>query len=135
MWSDESVSLVPVEWLKPHEEVRVKPRDKLLQMTKKWGGFTKPVIVDKKTGSLLDGHHRYSVAGMLKLKFIPAICVDYLGDEEIVVEAWSNSSLEIITKADVIDKSLSNELYPPKTSRHIFPNDIPPILIPLKDLS
>ena len=24
MWSDDSVSLVPLEWLKPHEEIKVK---------------------------------------------------------------------------------------------------------------
>jgi hypothetical protein len=34
MWGDESVSLVPVDWLKAHEEIRVKARDKLLDMTK-----------------------------------------------------------------------------------------------------
>ena len=72
MWSDDSVSLVPLEWLKPHEEIKEKARDKLLQMTKKWGGFTKPLIVDKNTGSLLDGHHRFSVAKKMLLTSVPA---------------------------------------------------------------
>ena len=90
MLGDESVSLVPVEWLKAHEEIRVRARDKLLDMTKRWGGFTKPLVVDKKTGSLLDGHHRYSVACLLNLTSVPAICVDYLSDETIIVETWPN---------------------------------------------
>lgn len=134
MWGDESVSLVPVEWLKAHEEVRVRGRDKLLEMTKKWGGFTKPLIVDKKTGSLLDGHHRHSVACLLNLNSVPAICVDYFSDESIIVETWPNSELEEISKKDVIDMSMSGELYPPKTSRHIFSYDIPPIFISLDAL-
>ena len=67
MWDDEEVHLVPYEWLKPHEEIKPRNRDKLLEMTKRWGGFTKPLIVDKRTGAILDGHHRYSIAGELNL--------------------------------------------------------------------
>jgi hypothetical protein len=134
MWGDESVSLVPVEWLKAHEEIRVRARDKLLDMTKRWGGFTKPLVVDKKTGSLLDGHHRYSVACLLNLTNVPAICVDYLSDETIIVETWPNSDYEEITKKDVVDMCLSDDLFPPKTSRHMFAYDIPPIFISLDAL-
>lgn len=134
MWGDESVSLVPVEWLKTHEEIRVRARDKLLDMTKRWGGFTKPLVVDKKTGSLLDGHHRYSVACLLNLTSVPAICVDYLLDETIIVETWPNSDYEEITKKDVVDMCLSDDLFPPKTSRHMFAYDIPPIFISLDAL-
>ena len=134
MWGDESVSLVPVEWLKAHEEIRVRARDKLLDMTKRWGGFTKPLVVDKNTGSLLDGHHRYSVACLLNLTSVPAICVDYLFDETIIVETWPNSDYEEITKKDVVDMCLSDDLFPPKTSRHMFAYDIPPIFISLDAL-
>ena len=67
MWEESDVQLVLVEWLKPHEEIKVKARDKLLDMTKRWGGYTKPLLVDMNTGAILDGHHRYSVARLLKL--------------------------------------------------------------------
>tara|TARA_B100001287_G_C22645362_1_gene512383 strand:+ start:48 stop:455 length:408 start_codon:yes stop_codon:yes gene_type:complete len=134
MWSDDFVTLVPVEWLKPHEEIKEKARDKLLQMTQKWGGFTKPLIVDKNTGSLLDGHHRYSVAKIMNLSSVPAICVDYPNDENVIVDTWPNSNIETISKFEVIKMSLSDELFPPKTSRHIFTYDVPPIFIPLEDL-
>ena len=42
MWEESDVQLVLVEWLKPHEEIKVKARDKLLDMTKRWGGYTSP---------------------------------------------------------------------------------------------
>ncbi len=135
MWDENSVFLVPLEWLKPHEEIKTKARDKLLDMTKKWGGYTKPLIVDKKTGSLLDGHHRYSVAKSLGLSLVPAICLDYLNDPEIEVELWPHSKLESISKLDVIEMSISGDLYPPKTSRHLFSQDVPPIFISLEELS
>ena len=134
-WEAEHVSLVALEWLKPHEEIKVKNRDKLLEMTKRWGGFTKPLLVDSVTGSILDGHHRYSVAQSLNLKRVPVILIDYLTDDEIVVEVWPGCGLESITKQQVIDMSLSDELFPPKTSKHIISNHMPPIYVLLEELS
>ena len=53
-WGDDDVELVPLEWLKAHEEIKPRNRDKLLEMTKRWGGYTKPLIVDKHTGAILE---------------------------------------------------------------------------------
>ena len=135
MWTEEDVKLVPVNWLKPHEEIKVKPRDKLLDMTNRWGGFTKPILVDTHTGALLDGHHRLSVAKELGLKLIPAICLDYLNSELISLELWPNANIESIDKAEVIDMCLGNDLYPPKTTKHVVIYDLPPILVTLEELS
>ena len=75
-WEADDVALVPLDWLKPHEEIKTRNRDKLLDMTKRWGGFTKPLLVDSVTGSILDGHHRHSVAIAMKLKRVP-VTVSY----------------------------------------------------------
>ena len=133
-WEADDVSLVPMEWLKPHEEIKVKNRDKLLEMTKRWRGFTKPMLVDSITGAILDGHHRHSVAVSLKLKRVPAILIDYLNDEEIKVEVWPGCGLDSITKQQVIDMSLSDNLFPPKTSKHTISNHMPPIHVLLDEL-
>ena len=133
-WGNDDVSLVDLDWLKPHEEIKIKNRDKLLEMTKKWGGFTKPLLVDSQTGSLLDGHHRHSVAVCLNLKRVPAILIDYLSNDEISVDVWPGSGLETITKQQVIDMSLSGDLYPPKTSKHTISNHMPPIHVLLEVL-
>ena len=135
MWTEEDVQLVTVNWLKPHEEIKIKQRDKLLDMTKRWGGFTKPILVDTHTGSLLDGHHRLSVAKELGLKLIPAICLDYLNSELISLELWPNANIESVDKVDVIEMCLGNELYPPKTTKHVVIYDLPPILVTLEELS
>ncbi len=133
-WESEDVALVSVSWLKPHEEIKEKNRDKLLEMTKKWGGYTKPIIVDVVTGAILDGHHRHSVAICLGLNRVPAILVDYLDDESISVDVWPGCGLDSITKQDVIDMSLSDDLFPPKTSKHTISNYLPPIHIELEIL-
>ena len=40
-----------------------------------------PIIVDRNTGIILDGHHRYNAARILGLKKIPVFFVDYLSDD------------------------------------------------------
>lgn len=134
MWTEDDVVMVEVDWLKPHEQIKSKARDKLLDMTKRWGGFTKPVLVDSVTGSLLDGHHRLSVAQELGLSKIPAICLDYLSSEDITLELWPNTNLESITKSMVIQMCESGDLFPPKTTKHTTIFDLPPILVSLDDL-
>ena len=134
MWTEDDVVMVEVDWLKPHEQIKSKARDKLLDMTKRWGGFTKPVLVDSVTGSLLDGHHRLSVAQELGLSKIPAICLDYLSSEDITLELWPNTDLESITKSMVIEMCESNDLFPPKTTKHTTIFDLPPILVSLDEL-
>ena len=134
MWEESDVQLVLVEWLKPHEEIKVKARDKLLDMTKRWGGYTKPLLVDMNTGAILDGHHRLSVARELGLSKIPAICLNYLSSEEIILELWPSSVLESITKSMVIDMCESDDLFPPKTTKHTTIFDLPPILVSLDEL-
>ncbi|MBA86813.1 MAG: hypothetical protein CMB29_01945 [Euryarchaeota archaeon] len=134
MWTDEDVTLVEVTWLKPHEEIKPKARDKLLDMTMRWGGFTKPVLVDSRTGSLLDGHHRLSVAQELGLNKIPAICIDYLSSDAISLDLWPGSNLEIITKLMVVEMCESESLFPPKTTKHDTLFDLPPILFTLDEL-
>ena len=135
MWDAEDVQLVPVEWLKPHEEIKPRNRDKLLEMTKRWGGYTKPLIVDRVTGAILDGHHRYSIALELNLAQLPVIAVDYLLDETIEVDVWPSAGVDSLTKEEVIAMSLSGEVFPPKTSRHRIADHLPPIHVPLEVLS
>ena len=134
MWTEDDVVMVEVNWLKPHEQIKSKARDKLLDMTKRWGGFTKPVLVDSVTGSLLDGHHRLSVAQELGLSKIPAICLDYLSSADITLELWPNTGFDSITKSMVIQMCESGDLFPPKTTKHTTIFDLPPILVSLDDL-
>jgi hypothetical protein len=133
-WEAEEVTLVAIDWLKPHEEIKIRNRDKLLEMTKKWGRFTKPLLVDSASGAILDGHHRYSVALSLSLQRVPVILIDYLADDEITVDTWPGCGMADITKQDVIDMSMSDGLFPAKTSKHTIANHMPPIHILLEEL-
>lgn len=134
-WDESDVRLVPLEWLKPHEEIKVKNMKKLLDMTLRWDGFTKPLIVDIATGAILDGHHRHAVAIRLELARIPVIVVDYFADESIDLDLWPASELDEISKQDVVDMAFSDQFYPPKTTRHRIADYLPPIHVSLEKLS
>ena len=133
-WSADDVDLVPIGWLKPHEEIREKNLNQLKDMTLRWDGYTKPLLVDQTTGAILDGHHRYNVGLQLELSRLPVLKTDYMNDENVKVTVWPNSDMENLTKQDVIDMALSGNLYPPKTSKHVLSKDIPPIYVTLEDL-
>jgi hypothetical protein len=133
-YETKDVELVDINWLKAHEEVHPKKVIELFEMTLRWGGYTKPLLLDRKTGTILDGHHRFEVGKKLKLKLIPAIVTDYFEDERITVTTWPNSEIKKIGKEDVIEMALSGKLYPPKTSKHSLSEYLPPIMIKLEDL-
>ena len=125
------VELVPIGWLKPHEEVKPRNVDTLHEMTLRWSAYTKPLLVDGETGTILDGHHRYHVGMRIGLSRLPVIKVDYLENEGIELDIWPASKLQSLTKQQVIDTALSENLFPPKTSRHRFSDYLPPIAVPL----
>ena len=56
------VELVPLEVLRPHEQIIHKKVDQLERVTHRWNAYTKPLLLDRTTGTILDGHHRYHVA-------------------------------------------------------------------------
>jgi|TARA_B110000881_G_C18556869_1_gene507457 hypothetical protein len=129
------VELVAIEWLRAHEETRPKKVRELAKITKKWGCYTKPLLVDRESGSILDGHHRHAVGHILNLVRLPVVLFDYLEDDSITVEPWPNCGLETLTKQDIVEMSISDELYPPKTSRHTTSWNSPPIAESLERLA
>ena len=129
----EGVVLVETVSLRGHEEVIP---DNLETRTAKLlsKGFYKPIIVDRESMVILDGHHKWTAAKSLGLARVPVIMVDYLVDEGVLVDVWPDCGKESITKTEVLEMGVSGDVFPPKTSRHTLPFKIPSISIPLSDL-
>ena len=132
----EEVVFVDIGSLRGHEEVipdnLAKREKKLLSK-----GFYKPIIVDRSSMVILDGHHKWTAAGRLGLARVPVIMVDYLDDEGVLgvlVDVWPDCGRDSITKNEVLDMGSSGDVFPPKTSRHTLPFEIPSISIPLAEL-
>tara|TARA_B100000131_G_scaffold139068_1_gene135375 strand:+ start:697 stop:1107 length:411 start_codon:yes stop_codon:yes gene_type:complete len=130
---DTQVELVERVSLNPHEMIIPTNLEKRLAKLRKIG-FYKPIIVDSETMVILDGHHKWNAAGILGLINVPVLKVGYLQSNSIEVETWPDCGRAEITKEEVIGMGLSGELFPPKTSRHFFPFEIPQIRIPLDEL-
>lgn len=130
------ISLVDIGWLKAHEEIVSEERVfKLHEAVKGWKAFRLPLLVDVRSGAILDGHHRYAVGRRMGLSKLPAILVDYLHDEKIKLDVWPECGLDCLTKEEVISMSLSEDVFPPKTSKHDFEDhSLPPINVPLEHL-
>ena len=125
---------MPMEILRPHELTRPKKVDELEKMTNRWSAYVLPLVVDKNTGVILDGHHRHQVALRLGLQCLPCVQVDYMGDETVELEAWPNCGRDSITKEEVVQAGLNGDLFDPKTSRHRLSDHLPPISVPLSRL-
>ena len=129
----EGVVLVETVSLRGHEEVIP---DNLETRTSKLlrKGFYKPIIVDRGSMVILDGHHKWTAAKSLGLARVPVILVDYLVDEGVLLDVWPDCGRESIAKTEVLEMGVSGDVFPPKTSRHTLPFKIPSISIPLSDL-
>lgn len=132
---DQEVHLVDLPWLKPHEQVVSEHAvEELLKATIRWGAYVSPLLVDRVTGAILDGHHRYHVGKRLGLRRVPAVLVDYADDHSITVDVWDGCGKHSLTKDEVLQMSLSPNVFPPKTSKHSFSDSLPPIVVPLTTL-
>ncbi len=123
--------IIELKQLKEHEQVSPEHLVRLKRRIKKDGFLKNPIIVDKNTKIILDGHHRYQSLKELGCSKIMVYFIDY-NSPEIRVRARRKG--EIITKEDVIKAGLTGNKLPPKTSRHIVPNKQLNLRIPLKDL-
>ena len=114
------ITLVDVKDLRPHEEIKQKNLQKMIKHVERIQGYYIPIIVDKDTKTILDGHHRYHSALHLGINRIPAIEINYLQDDSIRVKAWEGKEEMNITKDSILKAAKKGELYPPKTSKHII---------------
>jgi len=114
MQTKKQIQKIEIRQLNPHEQIIEENLKKLLTSLKVEKRLKEPIIVDEETKVILDGHHRAKAFSLLGLKEIPCRLVDYSSDE-ITVESHQNGD---ITKEEVIEKGLSEELFSPKTSKH-----------------
>lgn len=116
-----ALSLIEVRKLVCHERVDKEKVDKLVEELRAKKILKKPVVVDRKTMVILDGHHRCKAFACLGIKKIPCLLVDYFDDS---VELYFRR-LEVrnrLMKEVVLSYALSGKLFPMKTTKHRIKN-------------
>jgi len=120
--------IIFIRTLKPHENIRNGKLESLIKSLEK-KPFVVPIIVDKKHRIILDGHHRYNALKKMGYTKIPAHIVDY---EKVNLRPHGKMK---VSKDIVIERALSGELLPPKTTKHIYKKKWKKIRVPLEKLS
>ncbi len=124
-------SLLPIDTLRPHEEIDPTKIDELRLTIEEESAVLEPVLVARGSWVVLNGHHRVEALRRLGARLVPAWVVDY-EDEAIIVDRWPRSSVEEVPdKATILARAQAGRLYPPKTSRHTVRRRLPKRKTPL----
>ena len=130
--------IIPIKKLKPLEQVFPTHLQNLIDMILSEQVIRLPIYVDKKTGIVLDGSHRYAIFLHYGFDEVPVRWVDY-NDENVRVGTHLAHRFEIngdtnISKKEVKRRGRTGDLYPPRTTRHFFPFRKTPIALKLSQL-
>ncbi len=120
--------LLELSALLRHEETQPEHLAALTREIEQDGELRQPIVVDRHTLVILDGHHRVEALRDLGRTLVPVYLVDY-GDPAIAV--FPRRADVEVTKESVVQSGLLDRPYPPKTSRHVLPGGLPARPIPL----
>ena len=124
------IEFVPVGELKHIEGFSQKRVLWLEQKILQEGRWTKPVAIDASHHLVMDGQHRMEVALKLGLKVVPAVKYAYCD-----VKIWSlRPKTHTFDWRAVVQRSVSGDIYPYKTVKHAFPDQLPLCDFAIEDL-
>jgi len=115
--------------LVPTEEVDLSRVHELEAKILSDGHWIEPITAHRDAHFVMDGHHRLTVAKRLNLRFLPVV---FLGYEQVQVTSWRPG--ETVTPEEIFAMARSGQLFPLKTTRHVFNPAIPICDIPLERL-
>ncbi len=108
--------MVSLAELKSHEQIRPRRYRELKRLMKKSRSVS-PILVDRNSKVILDGHHRTNVMRSLGYEHIPAFLVDYSSKE---IRVFPRRKKIPVSKKSVVEHGLAGNPYPPKTTRHVI---------------
>ncbi|MCB1376767.1 MAG: ParB N-terminal domain-containing protein [Alphaproteobacteria bacterium] len=124
------VTLIDVARLRPTEEVDAAHVETLAADIRCAAVLRQPVLIERRSLAILDGHHRYHAARRLGLARIAAIVIDY-DDPRLSLSSWTGAPF---TRGDVLAAAASGRLLAPKSTRHQLDPAPAPAPVALADL-
>ena len=91
----------------------------------------RPVLVERASLAILDGHHRFRAMQRLGLASINAVLIDY-DDPRLTLSSWSARDY---TRDEVRAAAASGALLPAKSTRHVLDPPLADMPVPLSDLA
>ncbi len=125
--------LVDVGVLRAHEKLQAELLDRTTDEIRTDGYLKRPILVADEHFIILDGHHRFAALKALGCRRIPSYVIDYFSDV-VDLTTWPNAVVKEVRKEEVIRRGLSDDPFPPKTTRHIMRIKLPDVFTDLEDL-
>lgn len=115
------VSLVDINALKTHENVIAKKVRQIAREITAKKIVINPVVADRKTKVILDGHHRVAALKLIGARYVPVYLVDYKS-EGVKVYLRRKDLFSQILKKQILSVGKSGNNFPIKTTRHYIYN-------------
>ena len=109
-------SLIHVSEIFPHEQVSQKRVKQIIKTITSHQYDLPPIIIDRKTKVIIDGHHRFHAIKELNYNQIPCIELDYLSDS--IVALCEGEKGDILNKNEILQNAILGKLYPQKFTYH-----------------
>jgi hypothetical protein len=109
-------SIVLLDDLRPHEQTSSYKVETLARDIRE-NGLRKPLLIDARSFTILDGHHRAKALARNGCRFAKAFIVDY---ESKSVRILPRRKHVRVSKTLVVKRALSGKLFPRKTTRHVL---------------
>lgn len=127
------VKLVDISKLKSHERINRNHLKRIIREFQTSRVIKNPVVIDRKTFVVLDGHHRVAALKILGCQKIPVMFVNYQSNKVRVYLRRKNLLQEII-KETVVSRAFKKNYFPIKTTRHYISRRIKNIKYKLEKL-
>lgn len=125
------VSLMDAGFFLPSEEVIDADVRALAARIGQMDRWTTPISVEARTGIIMDGNHRWMAATRLGLRLVPCFLLDYADPRVSVFEWESGRPFDL---ASILAIATTRQVFPYKTTRHLFAPPLPRCDIPLAQL-
>lgn len=122
-------TLLPTDALLPTEEFNEQRVAEVLKMLLDSKIWMSTIAVHDDPHVVMDGHHRLEAAKRLGLRSVPCTLLSY---EQVTVE--SRRPEIYVSPQEIILRGIGRNLYPEKTTKHVFPSTVLDCRVPIQFL-
>lgn len=115
------IRYVDINRLRPHERTEPGKLRQIVRELSAGRAGMRPIVIDRATCIILDGHHRHLAARRMGIRMVPCYLVDY-SDPSIRVHLRRGEIRDKLIKQAVMSLAGMGKRFPNKTTKHMIPD-------------